>query len=180
MITIDAFILYSQTEQAAKTVAQLKQSEHVKNIYLLASEKRLQPIDGCEIIEIDHIQSTQTVERIADKSKANFTLIYQKSTVLQLGYFALERMIKIADDTNAGMVSADYIAITNGEKRNNPVIDYQKGSLRNDFNFGSLMLYNSTALKNAAKRMEKDSYNFAGLYDLRLKVSQKHELVHIN
>ena len=180
MITIDAFILYSQTEQAAKTVAQLKQSEHVKNIYLLASEKRLQPIDGCEIIEIDHIQSTQTVERIADKSKANFTLIYQKSTVLQLGYFALERMIKIADDTNAGMVYADYIAITNGEKRNNPVIDYQKGSLRDDFNFGSLMLYNSTALKNAAKRMKKDSYNFAGLYDLRLKVSQKHELVHIN
>ena len=180
MKTIDAFILYTQPEQAAKTVSQLKQSEHVKNIYLLSPQKGIQPINGCEVIEINNIQSTQTVLTIAEKSNADFTLIYQKSTVLQLGYFALERMIKIADDTNAGMVYADYYAIADGEKRNNPVIDYQKGSLRDDFNFGSLILYNSAVLKDAAKRMEEDSYNFAGLYDLRLKVSQKHELVHIN
>ncbi len=180
MKTIDAFILYTQPEQATKTVSQLKQSEHVKNIYLLTPQKEIQPIDGCEVIEIDNIQSTQTVKRIADKSKADFTLIYQKSTVLQLGYFALERMIKIVEDTNAGMVYADYYAIADGKKRNNPVIDYQKGSLRDDFNFGSLMLYNSSALKDAAKNMEKQTYNFAGLYDLRLKVSQNHELIHIN
>ena len=180
MKTIDAFILYTQPEQAAKTVSQLKQSEHVKNIYLLTAQKEMQPIDRCEVIEIDNIQSTQTVLTIAERSKADFTLIYQKSTVLQLGYFAMERMIKIADDTNAGMVYADYYAIADGEKRNNPVIDYQEGSLRDDFNFGSLMLYNSVALKDTAKRMRKDNYNFAGLYDLRLKVSQKHELVHIN
>ena len=176
----NAFILYTQPEQAAKTVNQLKQSELVKNIYLLAPEKNMQPIEGCEIIEIDTIQSTATVQKIAEKATADFTLIYQKSTVLQLGYFALERMLKIAEDSGAGMVYSDYYAIENGTKKNNPVIDYQEGSLRDDFNFGSLMLYNSAALKEAAEKMKQQSYDFAGLYDLRLKVSQNHELVRIN
>ena len=180
MKTINAFILYTQPEQAVKTVTQLKQSEFVKNIYLLAPQKGMQPIDGCELIDIDSMQSTQTVQKIAEKTNADYTLIYQKSTVLQLGYFALERLIKIAEDTSAGMVYADYYAITNGQKKNNLVIDYQKGSLRDDFNFGSLMLYASSALKEAAKKMEQHNYDFAGLYDLRLKVSQKYSLVHIN
>ena len=180
MKTVDAFILYTNYEQVAKTVAQLKQSDLIKSIFLLTYQKEAKTINGCEVIDIDNIQSTQTIKAIAEKSKADFTLIYQKSTLLQLGYFALERMIKIAHDTNAGMVYANYYAIADGEKRDNPVIDYQKGSLRDDFNFGSLMLYNSIALKDAAKRMEEKSYNFAGLYDLRLKVSQKQELVHIN
>lgn len=180
MKTIDAFILYTQTEQATKTVDQLKQSEYVKNIFLLAPQKGLQAIEGCEIIEIDSMQNTQTVLKIAEKTQSEYTLIYQKSTVLQLGYFALERMIKIATDASAGMVYADYYAIADGEKKNSPVIDYQKGSLRDDFNFGSLMLYNSLELKDAAKKMQQKSYDFAGLYDLRLKVSQNKELMHIN
>jgi hypothetical protein len=77
------------------------------------------------------------------------------------------------------MVYADYYAVTNGEKKNNPLIEYQEGSLRDDFNFGSLLLYNTTALKDAAMRM-RENYPYAGLYDLRLKVSQKYPVVHIN
>ena len=78
MKTIDAFILYTQPEQATRTVDQLKQSEYVKKIYLLAPEKGMQPIDGCELVEIDSMQSTQTVQKIAenapdfDTSKFNF------------------------------------------------------------------------------------------------------------
>ena len=176
---INAFILYTQHEQAAKTVVGLKQSEFIGKIYLLATDTSLKPIDGCEIIAIDSIQSTETIRKIAEKSTADYSFIYLKSTVLQLGYFAVERMLRIANDSRAGMVYADYFAVANGEKKNNPVIDYQEGSLRDDFNFGSLLLYCSKALKAAASRMDV-SYRFAGLYDLRLKVSQNHSLVHIN
>ncbi|MDD2513658.1 MAG: glycosyltransferase family A protein, partial [Proteiniphilum sp.] len=109
-----------------------------------------------------------------------YTLIYLTPTALKQGYFALERMIRIAEDSAAGMVYADYYAVVGGEKKNHPVIDYQEGSLRDDFNFGSLLCYNTAALKKAAKRMKNETYQFAGLYDLRLKVSQKHPLVHIN
>ena len=180
MKTIDAFILYTHREQVIKTVHQLKQTDCVKNIYLLAPKKEMQLIDGCEIIDIDRLESTKTIQKIADTSTANYILIYQKSTGLQLGYFALERMLKVAEDSNAGMVYSDYYTIEDDIKKKHPVIDYQEGSLRDDFNFGSLILYRSSALKEATKKMNHQVFEFAGIYDLRLKVSQKHKLIHIN
>ncbi len=180
MKKINAFILFSEQEQAKKTVEELKQSEPVKKIYLLTPENVTEKIDGCENIPIDTLQSTATVGKIAEKSDADYTLVYQKATVLKLGYFALERMLRIAEEAKAGMVYADYYAIVNGQRKNHPVIDYQEGSLRDDFNFGSLLLYNSRALREAARRMQTETYRFAGLYDLRLKVSQNHPLTHIN
>ncbi len=180
MKNIDAFILFSQPDQAKRTVEELRQSALINNIFLLSPEEITSVIEGCEKIVIDNLQSTQTIKRIAQKSTTPYTLIYQKPTVLKPGgYFALERMVRIADDTQAGMVYADYYAVTNGEKKNNPLIEYQEGSLRDDFNFGSLLLYNTTALKDAAMRM-RENYPYAGLYDLRLKVSQKYPVVHIN
>ena len=88
-------------------------------------------------------------------------------------------MIHIAEDSAAGMVYADHYQVTEGKQSNAPVIDYQFGSLRDDFNFGSVLLFKASALKEAAKRMKSD-YDFAGFYDLRLKLSQKYPLVHIN
>lgn len=180
MKKINAFILFSDAKQTQRTVAELCQSPLVKNIYLLTSSEPSQPEEKCKCIVIDTLHSAETIRKIARKSTADYSLIYMKSTVLKLGYFALERMTKIADDTQAGMVYSDYYEVIDDEKRNHPVIDYQQGSLRDDFNFGSLLLYNAKALKEAVKRMKKEDYRFAGLYDLRLKVSQRHPLVHIN
>lgn len=179
MQKIDAFILFTDSEQAKKTVEELKQSERIQRIYLLTPDENTAIPEGCEKIVIDQLQSTGTVRKIAHASQTGYTLIYLKPSVLRLGYFALERMTRIAEDTRAGMVYADYYAVTNGEKKNHPVIDYQEGSLRDDFNFGSLLLYNADALKEAAGRMDEE-YRFAGLYDLRLKMSQHYPLVHIN
>jgi len=179
MKKINAFILFSDPEQAKKTVYELRQSDSISKIFLLTPENNKEKLKGCVTIPIDTLHSSATVKKIAQKSNADYTLIYQKPTVLKPGYFALERMVHIADDTQAGMVYADYYAVTNGEKKNNPLIEYQVGSLRDDFNFGSLLLYNTTALKNATMRM-RENYLYAGLYDLRLKVSQKYPVVHIN
>ncbi len=116
---------------------------------------------------------------VATHSDADYTLLYTKYTTLSPGMFAFERMIHIAKDSNAGMVYADHYQVAEGVQKNAPVIDYQPGSLRDDFNFGSVLLYKASALKEAVSRMKAD-YQFAGLYDLRLKLSQKEALVHIN
>lgn len=116
---------------------------------------------------------------VATHSDADYTLLYTKYTTLSPGMFAFERMIHIAENSNAGMVYADHYQVAEGVQKNAPVIDYQPGSLRDDFNFGSVLLYKASALKEAVSRMKAD-YQFAGLYDLRLKLSQKEALVHIN
>ena len=179
MKTINCFIPFSSQAQVSETVKGLRACEHVKSIYLLATEKNQEAVEGCELLPVTSLNASATLHAIADHSDADYTLLYTKYTTLELGYFALERMVRIADDSQAGMAYADSYHVTDGKQEKAPVIDYQYGSLRDDFNFGSLLLFNAAAFREAASRMTTD-FQFAGLYDLRLKLSQKASLVHIN
>ncbi len=176
---INCFIAYTDTAQAEKTAKNLLQSKLVNTIYLLCNSALKSSIEGCEFLQIDSLQSSETVQKIAAKSTTQFSLIYTKNSALELGQYALERFFYIAQSTNAGLVYADYYQIAEGVRSNLPLIDYQEGSLRDDFNFGSVLFYNSENLKKAVAETT-DKYEFAGLYNLRLKVSQQAELFHIN
>ena len=179
MKKIDCFIPYAGKEQAEKTVQGLQATGLVGNIRLVTTDSTLEPLPGCELLSVDMPYCSTTMRAIAQKADAEYTLLYTKETTLELGMFALERMMHIAEDSDAGMVYADHYQIADGKQTNAPVIDYQFGSLRDDFNFGSVFLFNTSKLKEAAGRLVSD-YDFAGLYDLRLKLSQKADLVHIN
>jgi hypothetical protein len=176
---INCFIPFENPEQAGGTIASLRKSSLINKIYLLSGELSSKPVDGCELLACKSLYSTSTLRKIAEKSDTAYTLIYTKTSELQMGMFALERILRIAEDSGAGLVYAGHYRIINGERKANPLITYQKGSLRDDFDFGSVLVYNSSHLKAALSRMDKD-YTYAGLYDLRLKLSQKAELVHVN
>ena len=179
MKKIDCFIPYAGKEQAEKTVQGLQITGLVGNIHLVTTDSTLEPLPGCELLVVDMPHSSATMKAIAQKANTEYTLLYTKETTLELGMFALERMMHITEDSDAGMVYADHYQIAGGKQTNAPVIDYQFGSLRDDFNFGSVLLFNTSRLKEAAGRITSE-YNFAGLYDLRLKLSQNADLVHIN
>lgn len=186
--TIHCFIPLATAEQAADTVAELKKCDLVSKITLLATPETdaQAQIDGCDRIDTDTLTSSQTMRKIAQAATgSHLTLLYQKYDSLKFGPFALHRMARIADDTASAMVYADHY---NGDHYSDeglpasakaPVIDYQKGSLRDDFDFGSVLLFNTAALQRACAKMHAD-YRCAGLYDLRLKLSQDGELTHIN
>lgn len=176
---INCFIPFQSTDQVRATIASLKASSLVGKVFLLSDNNCKDMVDDCETINIDSLRSTETIKKIASKANTEYTLIYTKSADLRLGMFALDRMLQIAKDSGAGLVYADHYQSANDEKKNSPVIAYQKGSLRDDFNFGSVLIYKSENLKKAVSEMDT-AYKFAGLYDLRLKVSQRAELVHIN
>ena len=119
--------------------------------------------------------STASVREVASKADTEYTLIYTRQTRLDWVHFGLERMLQIAADSGAALAYADHF---DGEVPS-PVIDYQQGSLRDDFDFGGVQLYRTDALKKAVSEMDAD-YEFAALYDLRLRVSEIGPLVHIN
>ena len=179
MKTIDCFVPFAGTAQAEATVKGLQETGLVNKIVLLATADTTESLPQCELLQTDALQSSKTMKAIAEKATADYVLLYTKHTTLNLGMFALERMIHILDDCGAGMVYADHYQVKDGKQSNAPVIDYQHGSLRDDFDFGSVLLFRADALKEAASRMKAD-YQFAGLYDLRLKLSQSESLVHIN
>ena len=128
--------------------------------------------------EFATLRSTAAIRQIASLTDAEFTLIFTKASALRLVRFALERMLRVADDTGADLVYADHFAVVDGVESPLPVIDCQKGSLRDDFDFGSLLLYRTSALRHAVSQMT-ENYRYAGLYDLRLKVQAAGRLEHV-
>ena len=164
MKRIDCFISFCAPEAAAATRNNLSSESSVASVRFLGPDSPL--------------GATATLRRIVSESVAEFTLLYTKPTELSFVHFALDRMLCVADDTGAAMVYADHFAMTGGVLKQAPVIDCQPGALRDDFDFGGVLLYRTSALREAVGRMSVE-YRFAGLYDLRLKVSQKGSLVHV-
>ena len=179
MKTINCFIPYADAQQVQATVDGLRQNALVTKIFLLATDANATAVEGCEVINIDALNSSATMKKIADAAEGDYTLLYTKYNNLVMGYLALERMVRLAGDSKAAMVYADNYQVVEGKKSNAPVIDYQFGSLRDDFNFGSVLFFCTKALKAAAAEIDVE-YTAAGLYDLRLKVSRQGDLVHIN
>lgn len=179
MKTVQCFIPYSSEQQVAATVANLRAGEVTGKIVLLATAPDAKAVLGCDILHIDRLTSSATMKAIAAAADEEFILLYTKDNTLDPGYFALERFVKIARDSKAGMLYSDYYTVIEGKRSNAPVIDYQFGSLRDDFNFGSVLFFNTADFKKAAAGIDAE-YSAAGLYDLRLRLSRIAPIVHIN
>ena len=136
---------------------------------------------GVTILTGVSLRSTETLRSIAEAITEKYVLIYTKDTPLEMGMNALDRMISIAEDTKADMLYADHNELVAGEdgrqvRRRHPLIDCQKGALRDDFDFGSVMMFRSSSFRRAVRSMETD-YQWGALYDLRLRMKN---IVHIN
>ena len=152
---------------------ELRTSSLVNRVYLFGQERPGELSEDCGFIPTDGKFSTHAIRKIADHSNgAEYSLILTRETGIRLGMLALERFLDVASGTGAGMVYSDYFDSVDGKLSAHPVIDYQAGSLRDDFEFGPLLFFNSAALIKAVAGIG-ESLEFAGLYQLRLKVSQQ-------
>ena len=140
------------------------------------SFSRSSAFTGVTILSGVSLKSTETLRSIAEAVTEKFVLIYQKDSPLDMGLFALDRIIAIAEDTKADMLYADHYRIVDGNCRRYPVIDCQKGALRDDFDFGSVIVFRTSSFKKAVRSMKED-YQWGALYDLRLRMKN---IVHIN
>ena len=140
------------------------------------SFSRSQSFTGVTILSGVSLRSTETLRSIAEAISQKYILIYTKDLPLEMGFLALDRIISIAEDTKADMLYADHYELLGGERRKHPLIDCQKGALRDDFDFGSVLVFRSASFRKAVHAMEAD-YQWGALYDLRLRMKR---IVHIN
>ena len=179
---IDCFLPCDDRTGAIKTVAQLRASKTVQHIFLLTSAP--QPTDeslkDCQQLTVDNLTSSNTLMTIAENAKADYVLLQTKPTRLELGEGALERILRVASDSDASMVYADHFDLIGGKRVAHPVIDYQLGSIRDDFDFGSLLLIKTALLHTFAMQAGESDYHHAGLYALRLFLSRSGKLFHID
>lgn len=146
-------------------------------IYTTGSLKDFTSTD-CHINHLSSFPSSSHLREMATQTTTPYFLLYTGQTSVKPGAFALERMCQAADMTAAGMLYCDYYKIENGIAKPHPTIDYQAGSLRDDFDFGTFLLFRTDIVREATARMEQD-YHYAALYDLRLKISQISAIVRL-
>ncbi len=176
--SVTAFLPYQQTGQNEETIEQLLKNELISKVYLLTTGNVDKKISNVEMIRVSHLFGSESIKKIAEKTDSKYAVIITQERNIDFGQFALERFFNVAEDTGAGMVYSDYYEIKEGKRENHPVIDYQAGSLRDDFNFGFALFYRNEAVKYAAESNKKN-YKFAGLYDLRLRTTHKFNLVRV-
>ncbi len=164
MAKISCFLPFDNKEEGRFTLDSLQADPNVASVTLIGSPFQ-----------------TKTLREVSDMAATEYILLYTKSFDLQLGFHALTRLVTIADDTEATMVYADHrIQLPSGEVQARPLIDYQVGSVRDDFDFGSVLLMRTADVKAFFAQEHLREYQYAGLYDLRLFLSRRKLPVHVS
>ena len=194
---IDCFLPCEDVAVHRATIERLLGDKTVRHIYIMVSgempEQASEPLlSDCRLLKVSNLTSTKTMLDIAKASTASYVLLSLKPTAVQLGANTLERMLSVAKESQAVMVYSDRYSETDEGTERHPCIDYQAGSIRDDFDFGQLVLIDGKMLRQWAA--EKDPsfqrstfnvqrstfYDFAGFYDLRLYLSRHGSLLHLH
>ena len=180
---IDLFLPCENIDDAQNALSVLHEYKTVQHIHFLVSADfaaHHQVPEGCTFVITDRLESSNTIASIAENTDADYVMICTRHTTIGWGNNTLERFLRVADDTDAVMVYADHYKMVEGKMEKHPVIDYQSGSLRDDFDFGSLWCIKAQALADYIAQPDREEYQFAALYDLRLYLSRVGEIFHLN
>lgn len=173
---ISVFLPYSGNDYSIKLIDELRNISLIKKIFLLIQDDSLELPANCEKIHIDNITSANTVQKILSASLTNYILLFTQDNHFELGQYAVERFFNIIKATNSALVYSNYISIKNTTVEQHPVNDYQFGSLRDDFDFGYMFMFNK---EYVLEFDDKEEYKFAGIYNLRLQLSRNGNFIRI-
>ena len=118
--------------------------------------------------------SSAVLKDIAGRLSGRYVLLYTRCGQPEMGERALDRIAAIADDTGADMLYSDYFELVPGEggrqvRRRHPLIDCQYGSLRDDFDFGPVLVFRTSSFREAVRNLP-DGYKYGALYAVRLSM----------
>ena len=179
---IDCFLPCDDIGGIEATIDQMRTDKTIRHIFLLVGKgvKEMDCPPECTFLEVERLTSSATMQLLAENATAEYILLITKSTQVKMGLYATDRLLRVAQDADAAMVYADHYSWEEGKLVKHPVIDYQLGSIRDDFDFGSLLLFRSDVVKAYSRQENLREYLFAGLYDLRLYLSRKSKILHLN
>lgn len=180
MSTLTIILQQTSPAQFESTLQRLVDSPLVERIIIIHERDFATSHAKCETMQSSTLSSGKLLNRLIEKIKTNHFLIISTGQRIEFGQHGLERLVSIAEQTQAGMTYSDYYEIKRINRIEHPVNDYQYGSIRDGFDFGPLLLFSTAAVKRALKKFGPIAQvEYAGLYDLRMKVAIDHQLFHI-
>ena len=178
--TLTVIVYYSSCPQFQTAVNRFIDSSLVEKIFILHRGDFTGKLPKSEAVKTGSFTSGKTLNRVIAKIKSKYFLCILQAQDIRIHHFDLERMIRVADQSFAGMVYSDYFDGRSSNRYEHPLNEYQLGSIRDTFDFGHVLVFSTDAVTKALKRYGKlEESDKAGLYDLRLKLSIDNRLFHI-
>jgi hypothetical protein len=171
--TVSVFMPYTTGADTSLLQTAFNNCSHVKEIFLFSSENN----DNPQVLKTESLYSSETMELITKKASSDYILFITCSGI-SISRFFTERFISVAEAAHAGLLYSDYYEIKGNERLQYPVIEYQQGSIRDDFNFGKIVLLKKKAAEEAIKE-SSGNYKYAGFYDLRLAIARSYNIIRI-
>jgi len=175
---ITLFIFSGSRELYESTLNSLQDLDHIDKIYSVTQQNEIKSSAWTSEIIVENLYSSDTIKQISAKIETEFAMFILNGTQINFEAKAFDTFLEHFSNLKAGLVYSDFKIIKDGTNQNHPVIDYQLGSIRDDFDFGPVLLFRTEAIKNCVDKIH-DDYKYAGLYNLRLKISEKYKLIHI-
>jgi len=175
--SITAFVLTEETDYTKQNIEQLSSYNIVRESYLVISEANASQSNNFKVIITKSLGSSNLFKEIYEKCKSKYILLINWNSWIDVSENSLVEYLNAAEMQNVGIVYSDFYEKSGDKIIPHPLIDYQYGSIRDDFEFGPLMLVKKDALDNFY--IQHDDYLFAGLYSLRLAVSRNYSLIRI-
>lgn len=176
---ITCYIAYNGNEHIATLTIKSLQAAGAERIVLLVTQDNTATLPY-QSLRVDNLQSGDMIQQIATDCATPYLLVYNKYAPLDVNNHALARMLQVATDSHAGMVYSDYYEWREGNRYQHPVIDYQMGSVRDDFDFGSVVLYDTASLQQAVEEsLSSQNYQYAGVYATRLSIARQRGIAHV-
>lgn len=125
-------------------------------------------------------ESTAALKYIADHCETGYALLlWCKWSDLTLGNKFREETEKEIKKHSPAIIYSDYIDINEGgDEQQHTLIDYTSGAVSDSFELGKLLLISVSSLKHYLA-LEKEEYQYAGIYAYRLWAYNNGGIVHI-
>ncbi|MFZ2324836.1 MAG: glycosyltransferase family A protein [Ignavibacteriaceae bacterium] len=175
---VTVFIPQTNLKENEKTIKRFQSLPLVKEIMIISSDEKYKSYENVRVIYSKMSKSSEVVKLISQYSSSPFTVLMLDGKSIKPGQFCLERFFQVAQNTDAALVYSDFYEEDKNKFLPHPVIDYQEGSLRDDFDFGQLLFIRTDKIKQISDHDDSD-FKYAGIYNLRLKLSQEGSVVRI-
>lgn len=186
---VDFFtVAVADAELFAQSLQEVRKSAGVAGVYVLAHDGVQVDASSAQytVLPVEAPAGIIALHKIAAKAQEEYVALFLRPVIFHPGYHCFERLVQVARDSDADMVYADrYEEIPSVSKEGathlvpHPVIDYNEGSLRDDFDFGGLWLIRTEALRSFLNDPSHGNYRFAAPYALRLYISRRGKIFHL-
>jgi len=173
MKPVTAALMIEESEQTESLVAELAANEFVEEVILcdpiVIPTFKIKSHDLARVITCNPVRS---ISGLLSEIKTDYLLLILPGQTVRLGHRTVERFYSVAEDSGAGWLYSDFRDETAGNISDHPLIDYQAGSIRDTFDFGSVIFISKRAANTAfSEHGQSHNIEWNELYDLRLKLS---------